>query len=99
MTLSSRDYAGELGDDIFALARHKNTFPIDTRVEYMLSILGLPNNEDMMIQLCEKEGINARILDRMLYTKWENCPEESPGSDKECDKCGINLYCWMYILR
>lgn len=74
----------------------KNTFPIDTRVSEMLSCLGLPSDEDQIIKLCEMDNVNSRILDRMLYTQWDNCPSQV---NNVCKKCKIKDYCWEYILE
>ena len=74
----------------------KDTFPIDTRVSEMLSCLGLPNNEDQIIKLCAIDNVNSRVLDRMLYTQWDNCPSQA---NSKCEKCKIKDYCWEYILR
>lgn len=74
----------------------KDTFPIDRRVDEMLSCLGLPNNEDQVVRLCAKDKVSSRVLNRMLYSHWEHCPS-SPNN--RCDKCGVKGYCWEYILR
>lgn len=73
----------------------KDTFPIDSRISEMLSCLGLPNNEDQIIQLCERDKVSSRVLDRMLYAQWENCPSQVNAI---CEKCKIKDYCWEYIL-
>lgn len=74
----------------------KDTFPIDSRVSEMLSCLGLPNNEDQIIKLCKMDKVDSRILDRMLYLQYDNCPTQA---NNKCEKCKIKDYCWKYILR
>lgn len=77
----------------------KDTFPLDTRVVEMLSCLGLPNDEDQIIRLCVIDGVKSRILNRMLYSKWDICPDEYPGDKNQCTECPINNYCWQFILK
>lgn len=76
----------------------KNTFPLDSRVLEMLACLGLPNEEDQMIKLCLKDKVKSGVLNRMLYSKWEACPDQYPGEKEQCIKCSINKYCWYYNL-
>ena len=42
-------------------------FPIDRRVKRQLKSWGLPVNEDQVITLCHKAGINPRELNRLMY--------------------------------
>jgi len=42
-------------------------FPIDRRVRRLLKLSKLPVDEDEIIQLCRKEKINCRELNRMMY--------------------------------
>jgi hypothetical protein len=77
----------------------KDTFPIDTRVSEMLSCLGLPNDEDQIVKLCGMDGVPSRILDRMLYMQWDECPDKAPGPKNECGQCRIKDYCWEYIIK
>ena len=59
----------------------KDVFPIDSRIEKMLSYLGLPRDEDMMVVLCKKVGVNPRILNRMLYKHYgEKCEGDMHAS-------------------
>jgi hypothetical protein len=74
----------------------KESFPIDSRVEKMLSGLGLPNNEDQIIKLCKMDKVSSRILDRMLYMQWDICHLQV---NSRCGKCRIKKYCWEYILK
>ncbi|MFC1675231.1 hypothetical protein ACFL1K_05055 [Candidatus Omnitrophota bacterium] len=106
--LQARDYlaeilgAGKNKKTISCFIRDflfKDTLPIDSRVSEMLSCLGLPSDEDEMVRLCEMDGVPSRILDRMLYMQWDECPDRSPGPNNECGKCKINNYCWEYILK
>ena len=63
----------------------KDVFPIDTRVEKLLSYLGLPRGEEMMVFLSRKVGANPRIFNRILYRHY----------GERCDK-GIHNGCPVY---
>lgn len=45
----------------------RDAFPLDNRVKEILGFLGLPNDEELIIKLCRKNGVNPRILNRMLW--------------------------------
>ena len=63
-----------------------NVFPIDRRVARMLAYLGLPKNEEKIVELCEATGVNAKELDRMLFTYYgEKC------SRSQCLQCELKL--------
>lgn len=78
-----RDYLGK--EDIF---------PIDTRVESMLNKLGLPNDEDLMVLLCQKAGITPSKLERMFYEFPENYCEK-----RRFNECPIRDECYCFILK
>lgn len=63
----------------------KNVFPIDSNVEYTLISLGLPNNEDLMVKLCEKAGVDPKLFERRLYAHGQ----EICGYGKQCILKGI----------
>ena len=76
----------------------KDTFPIDTRVAAMLSCLELPKTEEEVVEVCKKEGISSRVLDRMFYSQWDECPGKLKEKYK-CEKCGIERYCRDSFLK
>jgi len=45
----------------------KNVFPIDINVEYVLTSLGLPDDEELMVRLCERANIDPKRFERQLY--------------------------------
>lgn len=71
---------------------NKDVFPIDSRVRNLLSYLGLPNSEDMMVYLSRKMGINPREYERMLYYHYGmKCDK------KACKKCILNSKCYYPV--
>ena len=58
----------------------KNVFPIDSNVEYVLSSLGLPNDEELMVRLCERATVDPKIFERQLYAHGQ----EICGYGKDC---------------
>lgn len=78
-----RDYLGK--EDIF---------PIDTRVKSMLNKLGLPNNEDLMVLLCQQAEIMPSKLERLFYEFPENHCEKG-----RYNECPIRDDCYCFILR
>ena len=44
-----------------------DSFPIDRRVRSFLQKHGLPVDEDVIIEMCRKEGIDPRIFNRLAY--------------------------------
>lgn len=71
-------------------------FPIDSRVDAMLSYLGLPRDEDMVVKLCRAHAVNPNVLNRMLYDYYgDKC---SKKSKKLCDQCFIKEYCYYGYL-
>ncbi len=78
-----RDYFKK--DDIFA---------IDRRVRSMLNKLGLPNNEDLMVSLSKKAGINPAKFEIMLYNHYGKLCD-----DKKYDNCFLKEYCYCYIIK
>ena len=73
----------------------KDVFPIDTRVQKILSYVGLPVDEDMMVYLSRKVGLNPRVFERMLYKHYgERCGKKSPSV---CQQCPMREYCFWPI--
>ena len=58
----------------------KNVFPIDSNVEYVLTSLSLPNNEDLLVRLCENAGVDPKHLEKQLYAHGQ----EICGYGKQC---------------
>jgi hypothetical protein len=63
----------------------KNVFPIDSNVAYVLSSLGLPNDEELMVKLCEKANVDPKKLERQLYA----LGQEVCGYGNQCNLKGI----------
>lgn len=74
----------------------KDVFPIDSRVERMLSYLGLPRNEDIMIVICRAVGANPRILNRMFYKHIEEYCNKDPD---RCDECFVEKECYFSAFK
>ncbi|MBW1932306.1 MAG: hypothetical protein JRI56_04650 [Deltaproteobacteria bacterium] len=68
----------------------KDVFPIDTRVQQILTYLGLPQDEDMMVYLSRKVQINPRIFERMIYNHYGNLCEKN-----NCKNCIIKVHCFF----
>ena len=70
-------------------------FPIDSRVDRMLSYLGLPRDEDMMVSLCQGNQVNAKELNRMLYDYYgKKCPQARGESKTVCPHCILLEHCY-----
>lgn len=63
----------------------KNVFPIDSNVEYVLTSLGLPNDEELMVKLCERTSVDPKRLEKQLYVHGQ----EVCGYGKKCVLKGI----------
>jgi len=63
----------------------KNVFPIDSNVEYVLASLGLPDDEELMIRLCERANVDPKSFERQLYVHGQ----EVCGYGKNCALEGI----------
>jgi len=70
----------------------KDVFPIDTRVQKILSYLGLPIDEDAIVIFCKKVGINPRTLNRMMYKHGERCNSNLHSDCPLAAMCYIPLY-------
>ncbi len=72
----------------------KNVFPIDRNVDKMLKHLGLPNDEEIMVHLCEKANVSPRLFERLLYEHGkEVCGHGKTCSINKiclCNKLGLN---------
>jgi len=67
-----------------------DAFPIDSRVDRILSYLGLPRDEDMMVSLCQSNKVNPKELNRMLYHYYgKNCT-----STEACPHCILLEHCY-----
>jgi endonuclease III len=73
-------------------------FPIDSRVDRILSYLGLPRDEDMMVSLCQGNVVNPKELNRMLYDYYgKKCA--SSESKTACHHCILLEHCyygWLF---
>lgn len=68
----------------------KNVFPIDSNVEYVLASLGLPNNEELLVRICENANVDPKQLERQFYAHGQ----EICGYGKQCclkDTCISSL--------
>ena len=63
----------------------KNVFPIDSNVVYVLTSLGLPSNEDLLVRLCEIARVDPKLLERQLYAHGQ----EICGYGKQCCLKGV----------
>ncbi|MCJ7560892.1 hypothetical protein MUO79_09815 [Candidatus Bathyarchaeota archaeon] len=63
----------------------KNVFPIDSNVEYVLTSLGLPNNEELLVKLCEGAAVDPKLFERQLYAHGQ----EICGYGKQCVLKGV----------
>jgi len=46
---------------------NKNVFPIDRNVSKMLKCLGFPEDEEIMVELCQEARIDTKLFERLLY--------------------------------
>lgn len=81
----------------------KDAFPLDSRVKEMLGSLGLPSDEKLIINLCRRNEIDPRILNRMMWLhnggneKYPGyCNNECKNGEKECP---IKNECYKWILK
>jgi len=58
----------------------KNVFPIDSNVEYVLASLGLPDDEELMVRLCERASVDPKRFEKQLYKHGQ----EVCGYGKNC---------------
>lgn len=65
----------------------KNVFPIDSNVEYVLTSLGLPDNEELMVKLCERVNVDPKRFERQLYVHGQ----EVCGYGENCVLKGLCL--------
>lgn len=72
----------------------KNVFPIDSNVDKMLRHLGLPNDEEIMVRLCEEAKIDPKSFEKLLYEHGKIiCEHGKPCSIEKiclCNKLGLN---------
>lgn len=83
----------------------RDAFPLDNRVKEILGFLGLPNDEELIIKLCRKNGVDPRILNRMMWLhnggddekyKKGYCGNECKNNENECP---IKSECYKWTLR
>jgi len=63
----------------------KDVFPIDSNVEYVLTSLGLPNDEELLVRLCERANVDPKRFERQLYVHGQ----EVCGYGKNCALKGM----------
>lgn len=71
----------------------RDVFPIDTRVQSLLSALVLPQDERALVRLCQRAGVSPRVLNRVFYShQGEFCQE------KRSSECPLTSLCYQYTL-
>jgi hypothetical protein len=69
----------------------KDTFPLDSNVKTMLRNLGLPENEEQLVNLCNDAGIDPKRLERLFYLHGKHFCQNN-----NCKQCTLNQYCTIH---
>ena len=68
-----------------------DVFPIDTRVNFLLSALELPQDEHGQVRLCQRAEVNPSVLNRMFYShRGEFC------QPKRSSECPLTSLCYLW---
>jgi len=71
----------------------RDVFPIDTRVQFLLSALKLPQDERELVRLCQKAEVSPTVLNRMFYSHQGRFCQARRSSD-----CPLTSLCYRYTL-
>jgi len=71
----------------------RDVFPIDTRVQFLLSTLELPQDERELVRLCQKAEVSPSVLNRMFYSHQGRFCQARRSSD-----CPLTSLCYRYPL-
>jgi hypothetical protein len=71
----------------------RDVFPIDTRVQFLLSALVLPEDERALVEISRRAQIKPTVLNRMFYLHQGKHCQKSKSAN-----CRVRSQCYRYAL-